>query len=198
MTDNIFLTQDTNESQLRGNLVIGNRIPKDYFITKGTGESDLTIHAGSYHLALKDAGIEMANIICYSSILPSIAREIKKPKKIVHGCVMETIISSANSEKGNNATAGIIYGFLHSKKDNKKFGGLVCELNGDYTEFDIKRALKDSLYELYENGFDKKYNLLNIDTIIQSFVPQKRYGTALVGICFVNYIYPMLDVLESD
>ncbi|MBN2212904.1 MAG: arginine decarboxylase, partial [Bacteroidales bacterium] len=44
-------------------MVVGNRIPKDYFITKGTGESDIAIHAGSYHLALKAAGIEMANIM---------------------------------------------------------------------------------------------------------------------------------------
>ena len=51
-----------------GELIIGNRIPKDYFITKGTGQSDLTVHAGSYHLALKEAGVEMCNIMTYSSI----------------------------------------------------------------------------------------------------------------------------------
>ena len=58
-------------------ILIGNRIPKDYFITKGIGESDITTHAGSFHLALKEAGIETANIVTYSSIMPSIA--IKKP-----------------------------------------------------------------------------------------------------------------------
>ena len=53
-------------------ILIGNRIPKDFFITKGKGESDITVHAGSYHLALKDANIEMCNIMTYSSILPKI------------------------------------------------------------------------------------------------------------------------------
>ncbi len=61
------------------NLVVGNRIPRDYFVTTGSGESDITVHAGSYHLALKSAGIEMANIMTYSSILPGIANEIPKP-----------------------------------------------------------------------------------------------------------------------
>ena len=59
--------------------IVGNRIPKDYFITSGIGQSDIAVHAGSYHLALKDAGIEMANIMTYSSILPGMATEITRP-----------------------------------------------------------------------------------------------------------------------
>ena len=43
----------------------GNRIPRDYFVTSGVGESDITVHAGSYHLALRAAGIEMANQLVY-------------------------------------------------------------------------------------------------------------------------------------
>ena len=56
--------------------LIGCRIPKDFFITKGVGESDITVHAGSYHLALRQAGIEMCNIMTYSSILPGVANII--------------------------------------------------------------------------------------------------------------------------
>ena len=52
-------------SRMNG-VLIGCRIPKDYFITKGHGESDITIHAGSYHLALRDAGIEMCNLVYVS------------------------------------------------------------------------------------------------------------------------------------
>ena len=39
-------------------ILLGNRIPKDFFVTEGTGQSDITVHAGSYHLALRDAGID--------------------------------------------------------------------------------------------------------------------------------------------
>ena len=73
-------------------ILFGNRIPKDFFITSGIGESDITIHAGSYHLALKEAGIEMCNIIAYSSILPKIATEIEKPKELVHGSVLKQFL----------------------------------------------------------------------------------------------------------
>lgn len=72
-------------------VTIGMRIPKDYFVTRGKGESDITIHAGSYHLALKDAKIEMCNIMTYSSIMPSIANKIERPKTLTHDAVMETI-----------------------------------------------------------------------------------------------------------
>jgi len=34
----------------RSHLVFGNRIPYESFTTKGAGESDIAIHAGSYHL----------------------------------------------------------------------------------------------------------------------------------------------------
>lgn len=34
------------------NLLVGNRIPYEFFICSGSGESDITVHAGSFHLAL--------------------------------------------------------------------------------------------------------------------------------------------------
>jgi len=173
-------------------LVIGNRIPKDYFITKGTGESDITVHAGSYHLALKAAGIEMANIMTYSSIMPAIAREIPKPDSITHGAVMESIFAVSSGQKGQRLTAGIVYGWLYDKKTGHKYGGLVCEHNGNYPVDEIENLLKSSIYELYENGFNNQFELKDIKTMTQTFIPHKQFGTALVAICFVNYFYPII------
>ncbi len=180
---------DTHRS---GTNLLGNRIPKDYFLTQGRGESDITIHAGSYHLALKKAGIEMCNIITYSSILPKIAREIKKPKNLTHGSVMESITAVANGARGERATAGIIFSFLHDRKTGEKYGGLVCEYNGNDDEKSVSNQLKASLNELYVNGFSKKYELKGTKLTIESFIPKKKYGTAIVAICFVNYIFPVL------
>ena len=172
-------------------ILIGCRIPKDFFITCGSGESDITIHAGSYHLALKEAGIEMCNIMTYSSILPKIANEIKKPAKIVHGSVMETIMAVSNSKKGERATAGIIYGQLYNRKTNEKYGGLVCEYNGGLTEEIAGKQLNDSLNELYFNGFSKDYELKDIKLILKSLIPKKEFGTVLVALCFTNYLVPI-------
>ena len=177
-------------------LIIGNRIPRDYFITDGVGESDITIHAGSFHLALKDAGIEICNIMTYSSILPGISREIKREKPLVHGAVMETIMAVADAEKGQRATTGIIYGWLKNKKNNEKLGGLVCEYNGNLSEKVAGIQLNQSLMELYENGYSEDYDLKDIRLISKSFVPKKKFGTSIVALCFVNYVYPVYGGLE--
>jgi arginine decarboxylase len=190
-----------NEITLPREIIIGNRIPKDYFITRGVGQSDLTVHAGSYHLALKEAGIEMCNIMTYSSILPSIATEVERPKTLIHGSVMESIVSVCTVNKGERATAGIIYGWLRYKDAQKfespklkemKHGGLVCEIFGDYSEGEIRNLLSLSLDELYFNGYSEDYILENPTFIIESFVPEKKFGTALAAICFVNYLVPTM------
>lgn len=54
--------------------MVANLIPNTFFITKGSGESDLELHAGSYHMALYDAGISDFNIMTYSSVLPATAK----------------------------------------------------------------------------------------------------------------------------
>ncbi len=172
-------------------LLLGNRIPRDFFIGVGRGESDITIHAGSYHLALKDAGIECYNILTYSSILPGIAREVKKPEHYVHGSVAETIMAAANSTKGIRATAGIIFGWLYDKATGRKYGGLVCEYNGQETEEEASNSLGASLKELYVNGFAEEYELGEIQLITKSFIPQKKFGTALVALVFTNYVCPV-------
>ncbi len=187
-------TQDiTAQGRKSKGLIIGNRIPMDYFETTGIGESDITVHAGSYHLALKDAGIEQFNIMTYSSILPGIARRIDKPERIEHGSVVESIMAVCTTEKGQRATAGIIYGWLYDRENGSKFGGLVCENYGQETEDEISLKLRASLDELYYNGFSERYFLKDIHTLTKSFVPEKKHGTALVALCFTSYYYPIIE-----
>lgn len=174
-------------------IVMGNRIPRDYFITQGVGESDITVHAGSYHLALKDAGIERANIMTYSSILPGIAQEIEQPKTYAHGEVMESIMAVATGTTGEQLAAGIIFGWLHHRDTGKKYGGLVCEHNGNYSEAELVENLQASLNELYFNGFEEDFYIGEKRLLKQMFVPKKKYGTALVSLCFTNYVLPIIS-----
>ena len=174
------------------NILIGNRIPRDFFVASGVGESDITIHAGSYHLALKDANIECCNIISYSSILPKIAKQIKRPKELVYGSVMETIMAVCNCNRGERGTASVIFGWLYDKKTKEKYGGLVCSYNGHKTVSEAESELRRSLNELYTNGFDEDYELGEISIYSKSIVPEKKYGTALVSLCFVNYEVPVI------
>ena len=173
-------------------LLIGNRIPREYFITRGVGESDITVHAGSYHLALKDAGIECANIMTYSSIMPAIAKEISRPS-ITHGEVMESIVSCGTVGKGERLSGGIIYGWLYDKETGERFGGLVCERQEDMTQKQLRTELIASMGELYDNGFSEKYHLKDMNFIEQTVTPKKKYGTAMAAICFTNFYVPILN-----
>ena len=174
----------------------GNRIPVHYFETSGVGESDISIHAGSYHLALKAANIEMCNIITYSSILPGIASRINKPRVLQHGSVLESIISVCNAGKGELATAGIICAWLFNRQDGSKYGGLVCEHEGNYDLNELDRRLKGSLEELYISGFEQDYILGEPRILSESFIPRKNYGTALTALCFTSYYHPVITLQE--
>jgi len=182
------ISRDDLESVVAQGALVGNRIPRDFFIAAGAGQSDLAIHAGSYHLALKDAGIESYNHITYSSILPAIANEIERPQTYVHGSVMEGIAAVAHASNGERATAALIYGWLFDP-EGKKYGGLVCEYNGNAEEAESEESLRESLQELYNNGYTD-LKLYDIKFISRSLVPEKRHGTALVALCFVNYLFP--------
>ncbi|MEM3412083.1 MAG: pyruvoyl-dependent arginine decarboxylase [archaeon] len=177
-------------------LIFGPRIPFHFFLTSGVGESDVTIHAGSYHLALKEAGVERCNIITYSSILPSIAIEVEKPEpeSLIHGSVLETIMACSNAKQGERATAGLILGWLYDKISGEKYGGLVCEYSGNGDEAEAVSTLQKSLEEICGNGFSERYELRDVKYYIRSFIPQKKFGTAIVAICFLDYVFPMQSI----
>lgn len=173
---------------------VGNRVPRTFFETTGAGESDVTIHAGSFHLALYDAGIEMANVMTYSSILPGRASRIERPARaaITHGEVMESIMAQHHCGPGERATAGIIYAWLRDPVSHQRYGGLVCEYGGPMAEEDVRPHLRDMLNELYTNGY-QHFELSAPRFVLRSLVPTKAYGTALAALCFTAYDWPLLD-----
>lgn len=158
-------------------------------MTRGIGQSDVAIHAGSYHMALHDAGISEFNIMYYSSILPAKASRIDRPENIAHGSVLETIMASHSCGVGETAAAGISYGWLYDKNTGEKYGGIVCEHGGNYGTNELISLLERSLFEIYDAQFSK-FELRDVETHISSFVPEKKFGTAMVALCFVTYEFP--------
>ena len=186
------------------NLIIKCPLPKDYFETTGIGESDHQIHAGSYHLAMQQARIERANLIAYTSILPSTARRISITdgvKQIQHGSEMKIIQAAAHVDKktgDKRATAAIMYGLLYKKGSKKHEGGLVCEYSGNGTVEDARQNLTSCLDGLYTNpdpdgkSFSDEYELKDVRFLSSTVEPKKRFGTALCALAFVNYIIPVI------
>ena len=64
-------------------MILGNRVPYEYFATTGKSESEvgsegLKYETGSYDAALVNAGIEDYNVIEYTSVIPTGAKQISK------------------------------------------------------------------------------------------------------------------------
>ena len=127
--------------------IVGNRVPHKYFLTKGAGESDagskyLPAETGSYDAALKDAGIEDANVVKYTSVLPTEAIEISRKegtKSIRWGEVLESIMAQANGNKGKHIAAAVMITTVKDPK-GKYLGGFACEYSGEGTEEEAKES----------------------------------------------------------
>lgn len=166
--------------------VYGNRVPRDYFVTSGVGQSELTIHAGSYHFALLDAGIESANHMTYSSILPAGAREVPRDTvEIVHGEVMESITAVQSARYGDAATAGLVWGWMYDD-EGERMGGLVCEYSGSMPKHEAEEHLREMLVDLHKGSY-AQWRLDDVRVLVRTITPNQMYGTALVALCFVNH-----------
>ena len=170
-----------------------NRIPKNFIIVKGSGESDLARHPGSYHFALKDANnIHKYNIINYSSVLHKDCDllsldEVDMPE---HGSELMCIMANAEGVQGDTINAGIIYAWLYSDEDfEHKVGGFVCELTNNGTS----EQLEERLYSVINDGYDNTFKLEGLyigepNVVIESLRVEKRFGNALVSMCFIDFI----------
>jgi pyruvoyl-dependent arginine decarboxylase len=195
-------------------LILGNRIPYEYFITKGKGESDagskfLPYETGSYDAALNDAGIQNTNVIEYTSVIPTEAKEISKEdglKRIQWGEVLECIKAQANGQKGETICSAVMTTVVHDP-NGKYLGGFACEYSGSESRKEIEDSLEKSINDMIERrgyGIVKygmkmyKDNITDLGYTIhpgkifeyESMVIQKTHGSVLTAICFVSYRYP--------
>ena len=195
-------------------LKVGNRIPIEYFYTSGKGQSDyggkgLPFEAGAYDAALNEAKIEQGNIVLYTSLIPPQAKEISREKAVKNqqwGEVIECILAKMNGEKGQHINASVLTTEVYNKK-NVYMGTFVCEYAGYGTEKDAKTTLLYDVEEMVERrGWGKAIGSPKMHKLIKtnkgySFRPHrfhgenlkitKKYGTALAGLCFTAYAYPI-------
>jgi len=192
-------------------ILAGNRVPFEYFLTKGIGESEITIHAGSLDDAMENAGIENFNLIKYTSIMPAIARKVDRPKrdvfelnykgkaKIVHGSVCEAIMAHADCRYGDRATAGLVIGWIYDKQSSKRYGGLVAEYVGDDEEPKAQETLHKMMERMGKERLKNRKNLELRDVEVETatIVPKKKFGTAIVAIGFLSYVIPTYGKLDQ-
>lgn len=172
--------------------LVGNLIPRTFFITKGSGESDLEMHAGSYHMALHDAGICDFNIMTYSSVIPATAvlttmDEIDLPP---FGSEMKTIMAVSHGTQDEFVSAGVVYSWMYSDENfDHKVGGLVCEVSGRYLIEELESRLTRVITDLHDKTYSQ-YFLGELNFVTEGITIEKRYGTALAGLCFIDFEQP--------
>jgi len=168
---------------------IGNIIPETFFVAKGSGDSDLEKHAGSYHMALHDAGIADFNIMTYSSVMPGTARlvsidEVDLPP---FGSELKTIMAVSHGFQDEFVSAGIVYAWMYRDENfDDKVGGLVCEVSGRYRIEELEARLIRVINDLHLRTYHKFY-LGELNFVTEGITIEKRYGTAIAGLCFVDF-----------
>lgn len=198
-------------------VTVGSRIPYEYFMTHGHGESDagskgLPFETGSYDAALTDAGIEDANIVKYTSVIPTGAKFIEKQagfKRLRWGEALECIMAQQNGKKGESISAAVMTTNVFDRQ-GKYLGGFAAEYAGSLDKKDVEKSLLisvqgiierrgygklDSSAKLYQNNkTDKGYTFHpGHHFVFDSMKVTKTSGTVLASICFVSFKIPILS-----
>lgn len=200
-----------NSSEIIFGSVYGNRIPKEYFVTQGKGDTDIgpgddPWETGSYDLALMDAKIENFNVMQYTSVLPPEAKEIpieEAQKKFHPGAVVETIMASVNGVKGNVLCSGIGRIYVRRKSDGKDIVGFAAEYKKVYKETPVtteeaEKTAREMLHISLMGEVNRRFNSNEYESYgeqltVNCFKVEKSYGTSLVSLCWISYIYPQFD-----
>jgi arginine decarboxylase len=197
--------------------ILGNRIPYEYFMTKGKGESSagsegLPYETGSYDAALNVAGIENTNVIEYTSVIPTEAKQISREeglKRLNWGEVLECIKAQSNGRRGTKVSAAVMTTTIEDPK-GKYLGGFACEYSGSGTREDAENSLGQSIAGMikrrgYGNikGETKMYKDNITDTgykihpgkvfEYEYLDVKEEHGSVLVALCFVSHRYPNLS-----
>src|ERR1700686_1476218 len=172
---------------------IGCRIPKEYFWVIGWGESDVGIETGSSAVALHMARIENYNVKLFTSVLPPETCQLPDLPCIHHGSVLEGIIAVQHTDKpGTRITAGLLLAKVHRNSDGSYLGGFACEYAGNGSVEEAEANLREAMQQLFARRYKTRFYKVEFGkSVIRTFMPEKSFGTILVGIGFASYLVPI-------
>ena len=189
-------------------VVLGNRIPQYYFVTAGSGDTDIgpgedPWETGSYDLALLEANLANFNVVPYTSVLPPESKEVTlefAKQFFHHGAVVETIIAQQNGVQGDTLTTGVGRIWVREKATGKAIGGFAAEFrkvyNGEQVSEDEAVAEAEKFLKISLDGeVSRRYDPSEVESYGMTFETNyeyvdKAYGTSLTALAWVTYIYP--------
>ena len=78
---------------------------------------------------------------------------------------------------------------------DEKVGGLVCEVSGRYRIEELEARLIRVITDLHEKTYSHYY-LGEMNFVTEGITIEKRYGTALAGLCFIDFKLPEVTPAE--
>ena len=193
------LTKGTSrERQVK---TLGARVPFQYVVVSGAGQSNFgpgndPYETASYDIALQDAGIENCNIVKYTSVIPPGAEMIPMSEAIQkglfhHGMVLESIMAQVNGKNGEHLCAGVGTMKVMKRTDDGSclVGGFAAEYEGHETEDKASHILRQALTGIFDRryGNDSSYYKTDIETHTESLVVDDDFGTVLVALGFLTF-----------
>ncbi|KAA0008209.1 MAG: arginine decarboxylase, pyruvoyl-dependent [Thermoplasmata archaeon] len=179
-------------------------VPKTVFFTKGVGRHRDRLQ--SFELALRNAGIQMCNIVRVSSIIPPNCKVISREKgiaKLKPGEITYCVISQNETNEPNRLIGASIG--VAIPKDRNTYGyisehhsyGEVSKKAGDYAEdlaatmlattlgldFDIEKAWDERKQEFKMSG-----RIVKTSSVTQTAVGDKngKWTTVIAAAVFVE------------
>jgi arginine decarboxylase len=178
-------------------------VPKAIFFTHGVG-----VHRdrlSSFELALRDAGIEKANLVTVSSIFPPHCRELSRKegeKFIVPGQIVHCVMARQDTKEPNRLIAASIgvarpadpnrYGYLsehHSYGETAKIAGEYAE---DLAATMLATTLgieldPETAWSEREQAFRMEKTILKTRHVVQSAEghPRGRWSTVVAAGIFI-------------
>jgi arginine decarboxylase len=159
-------------------------VPKAIFFTNGVGVHKDRL--SSFELALRDAGIEKANLVTVSSIFPPYCREISRKegqKYIMPGQIVHCVMARQDTNEPNRLIAASIG--LARPADPKQYGylsehhsyGETAKKAGEYAE-DLAATMlattlgidfdADKAWSEREQAFKMEKSMLKTRNVVQS------------------------------
>ena len=202
-------------------VILGNRIPVEYFVTSGKGEASvgsegLPYETGSYDAALNDAGIENANIVKYTSLVPPGCARVSRAaglRGLRWGEVLESIMAQANGAKGAHIAAAVMVTDVYDQHD-RHLGGFACEYSGRGSRKEALRSLMGSVSGMVERrglgnvrgqlqekkkaATDKGFRIVPAAIFeYESMTVKESHGTVLAALCYIKHMYPSTYVAAA-
>lgn len=150
-------------------------LPKEYFLTSGSGESDVSA-LNAFDSALAKAGIAHCNLVPTSSIIPVHAIEVESAE-IKPGSITFVVMAEAKGKRGERISAGVAY---IRPRGNRH--GMVVESSGNSSREELEDAL---LKELEEMCRRRNFDFYEPKTVVEELDVRMNYGSALAALVFV-------------